>query len=87
MSEFRIMDIPRSLEVNGESFSEADVRYLRGFFPEMDQAQFDKKKLRKDLIVQKAIRAGVALCNMVQAGTDSATLSLTQTGRSLLGKV
>lgn len=87
MSEFDIKDVPRTFQINGESFTEANVKYLKSYFPEMDMAHFDKKKLRKDLVVQKAIRSGVVLCNAAQTDGHTAILSLTQTGRVLLGKI
>ena len=82
-----IQDIPRMFVLNEEPFTIQDVQYLLALFPLMDMAVLDKALIRKDDILQRAIRAGVLLCNGAQASGPSVMLSLTQDGRLLLGKI
>lgn len=86
MSSF-IEDIPRTLIMNDEDFSEGDLRYLLSLFPDMDMAIIDKRSIRQDTVLQKAIASGAIVCNIVQTTGTTAQLSLTQDGRVLLGKI
>lgn len=82
-----IQDFPRTLALNQEMFTVGDIQYLKTLFPQMHMAVLPKDKIRSDTILQKAIRAGAILCNLVQTTGNTAMLSVTQDGRALLGIV
>lgn len=82
-----IIENPRTFSLAGEQFTDAHITYLKNLFPLMDMVKKSKRTIRKDQIVQKAILAGVIICNHVQTEDDLVMLSLSQSGRDLLGKV
>lgn len=81
-----IQDVPRQLILNEIAFSGTDIFYLKQLFPILDMVTLKKRRIRGDIIIQKAMQAGAVLCNTVQTLNDCATLSLTQDGKLLIAK-
>lgn len=81
-----IIDTPRSIAINGVSFSVSDIQTLQSYFPVMDMVVLTKVVIRGDAILQKALIAGVVVNNRLDAGPTT-TLNLSQDGRALLGTV
>ncbi len=81
-----IIDRPRTLILNGHEFVESDIAHLKAAFPLFDMVYSTKVAIRKDPIMQKALKANACVCAIPQATGDVVVLSLSQVGRTLLGK-
>lgn len=82
-----LVDQPRTLILNNIPFTEEEIKELKGYYPEMDLAVFEKIDVRKKKpVLQKALMSGAIVSLSIENG-DKVTLNLTQDGRSLLGKV
>lgn len=81
-----IQDVPRTLVLNGISFSAQDVYDLKQMFPVLDYVTLPKRQIRESVLLQKCLLAEAIACNSVQTGTDSAALNLTQDGKLLIAK-
>jgi hypothetical protein len=79
--------VPQAFTVEGISFSAEDVLELKTLFQSLDMILLPKSDIRTNSSLQKAVQAGVALCNLVDTTSDQAILNLSQDGRILLGKI
>ena len=79
-----IQDVPRTLVLNGFPFTGADIFELKQLFPVLDMVNLKKRRIRQDILIQKAMQAGALLCLNVQTSNDCATLNLTQDGKLLV---
>lgn len=81
-----IQDVPRTLILNGISFSGPEIFHLNQLFPVLDYVTLPKRKIRESTLLQKCLLAEAIACNSVQTGTDTAVLNLTQDGKLLIAK-
>jgi hypothetical protein len=81
-----ITDTPRSIAINGVSFSVDEVSVLQTYFPVMDMVVLSKEQIRETEVLQKALVAGVVMSLRLDSG-DTTTLNLSQDGRALLEKI